>query len=160
MNFAIVGTPGCGKTTLAKNLANELGLKVMNEKDFALLNKIGSFNEENELEIPIKEFEKKANAFLKNNTGFIFEGHTICEMKLNIDKIILLKIDPEILEERLRKRNYSDLKIMDNIFCEGIDFCKKQVKKNYPPKKIILIHSMPSSKQTFHQTIKSLASKA
>ena len=159
MNFAIVGTPGCGKTTLAKNLANELGLKIMNEKDFALLNKIGAFNEENELEIPIKKFEKKANNFLKNNKGIIFEGHTICEMKLNIDRIILIKIDPEILEERLRKRNYSELKIMDNVFCEGIEFCKKQVKKNYSTKKIIEIYSMPSSKQTFHKAIKLLNSK-
>lgn len=159
MNFAIVGTPGCGKTTLAKNLSNKLGLKTINEKDFALLNKIGSFNDENELEIPLDKFEKKANSYLKQNNGLIFEGHTLCEMKLKIDKIILIKIDPEILEQRLRKRNYSELKIMDNVFCEGIDYCKKKLLKNYPIKKIIEVNSAPSQKETLFKTIKLLANK-
>ncbi|MBT4597259.1 MAG: AAA family ATPase, partial [Candidatus Diapherotrites archaeon] len=65
MRLIITGSPGTGKTTLAKSLGEKLNLTVLNEKDFALKNGIGSFNEENELEIPIKEFEEKANAFLK-----------------------------------------------------------------------------------------------
>jgi adenylate kinase len=153
MNFVITGTPGCGKTTLAKNLAKVLGLKVINEKDFALNNKLGQFNEENELEIPIKEFEKVANKFLSKNKGIIFEGHTLCEMKLNVSKIILIKINPEDLEFRLEKRNYSDVKIMDNVFCEGIEYCKKKVAKNYSKNKIIIVESKNSQKQTLIDTV-------
>ncbi|MCX6801034.1 MAG: AAA family ATPase [Candidatus Diapherotrites archaeon] len=156
MNIIITGTPGVGKTTLAKLLAKKLKMKVFNEKNFALKNRIGSFNEDNELEIPIKVFEKKANLFLKKNDRIIFEGHTLCEMKLKVDKIVLITIHPEILELRLESRNYKVEKIMDNVFCEGIDYCKKKVFKNYPRNKVIEIGSRQHVKETFSDVLKSL----
>jgi len=156
MRLAITGTPGGGKTTLVKLLGEHLGLKVINEKDFAIQNKLGSFNEENELEIPVKEFEKKANNFLKKNDNVLFEGHVLCEMKLAVDKIIVLTINPEELEARLEQRNYHAAKIMDNVFCEGIEYCKKHAERNYPKEKVIIVQSMSSSKMTFVQTLKKL----
>jgi adenylate kinase len=152
----ITGTPGCGKTSLAKALAEKIGFKVINEKDFALKNSLGKFNEQNELEIPIKEFEKKANSFLAKNDNIIFEGHVLCEMKLKVDKIILISIDPEELELRLEQRHYSIDKIMDNVFCEGIDYCKKHVLRNYPLKKVINIQSNQSQKVTFSKAIREI----
>ncbi len=156
MKIAITGTPGVGKTFLAKNLAKTLSCVCVNEKDFALKNKIGSFNEENELEIPIKEFEKKANVFLGKKKNIILEGHVLCEAKLKVDKIILITIDPEELELRLEQRNYSPLKIMDNVFCEGIEYCKKYVKKNYSKKQIIEIKSLQNPKLTLLEAVRSL----
>ncbi|VVB74454.1 Putative adenylate kinase [uncultured archaeon] len=156
MRLAITGTPGCGKTTLAKQLGAKLGLKVINEKDFALKNKLGSFNEENELEIPIKEFEKKANSFLKKTDNVLFEGHVLCEAKLVVDKIIVLTINPEELELRLEQRNYHAAKIMDNVFCEGIEYCKKHAQRNYSKEKLVIISSLSSPKLTFAQTLAKL----
>lgn len=158
MNFLVTGTPGCGKTTLAKNLGKELDLKVINEKDFALKNGIGSFNQENELEIPIKEFEKEANKFLSKNKGIIFEGHTLAEMKLKVEKVILIRINPEELEERLNRRNYSDEKVMDNVFYEGIDYIKKKVEKNYSKNKIIEIFSESNERLTLAKVLLGLGS--
>lgn len=155
----ITGTPGTGKTTVSRALAKYFGLNVINEKDFALKNSIGSFNDENELEIPIKEFEKKANKFLLKNTNFIFEGHTLCEMKLNVDKVILIRIDPEVLESRLESRNYSTEKIMDNTFCEGIDYCKKHILRNYSNDKIIEVFSKPFLNDTLNEIISMLLPK-
>ena len=140
MNIAISGTPGVGKTTFAKSIAKKLKLKVINEKDFALKEGIGSFNEQNELEIPIDSFEKKANAFLKDHDNILLEGHTLCEMKIKVDKFILITLDPEKLQLRLELRDYSEEKIMDNLFCEGIEYCKKHAKRNYD-KNLIIIES-------------------
>jgi adenylate kinase len=156
MHLLVTGTPGVGKTTLAKNLGKKLKLKVINEKDFALQNSLGIFNDENELEIPLKAFEKKANAFLKKNKNVIFEGHTICEMKLDVDKIILIKMDPEQLEMRLEQRSYSPEKIMDNVFCEGIEYCKKHLLKNFDEKDIIFIQSQSSEKNTLYLALSKL----
>ena len=138
MKIAVSGTPGSGKTTLAKALGKKMGFRVLNEKDFALKNRVGAFNDQDELEIPIDEFEKKANAYLEKNDNVILEGHTLCEMKLAVDKFIIITIDPEKLQLRLELRKYSEEKIMDNTFCEGIEYCKKHAKRNYGSKVIIV----------------------
>jgi adenylate kinase len=156
MRLLITGTPGCGKTTLAKMLGEKLGLTVINEKDFAIKNLIGKFNEENELEIPLEEFEKKANKFLKKTDNVIFEGHVACETKLSVDKVILITVHPEELEARLEQRNYSFQKIMDNVFCEGIDYCKKHVQRNYSKSKVIIIESAQNPKATFLRAVLAL----
>jgi adenylate kinase len=153
MNIIVTGSPGTGKTTLAKNLAKYFSYDLLNEKDFALQHKIGEFNDSNELEIPVKEFEKEANKFLSKKQNFILEGHVVCEMRLNVDKVILLRVDPELLELRLETRNYPPEKIMDNVFVEGIEYCKKHLLKNYSLNKIIEISSDKTEKETLQKAL-------
>ena len=145
MKLAISGTPGTGKTTFAKVLGKELNLEVINEKDFALKNGIGTFNEQDELEIPTKKFEDKLNDFLKTKEDIIIEGHTLCEANLDVDKFIIITLDPEKLQLRLELRDYPTEKIMDNLFCEGIEYCKKHAMRNYK-KKLIMIESDDTNK--------------
>jgi adenylate kinase len=159
MKLLVTGSPGTGKTALARGLAKALGLEAVNEKDFCIRHKIGSFNDENELEIPVKEFEKKANSYLSKlpkSGGVVLEGHVLCEAKLRVDRAILLRVNPELLEMRLEKRDYAPAKIMDNVFVEGIDYCKKHLLRNYPKSKIIEIESRRTPKETLDAVLAAL----
>lgn len=160
MKLLITGTPGTGKTTIAKALGEMFKSKVINEKDFALKNRLGCFNDENELEIPLLPMQRKVNSFLTKNKNVIFEGHVLSEVKIKVDAVIVLKIDPEDLEARLEGRRYSPEKIMDNVFCEGIDYCLKHIKKNYPKNKIILVKSSPNYKVTVANILVELNKKS
>lgn len=154
LRILITGTPGIGKTSLAKGLGEMLKCPVLNEKQFAYENKIGEWNTElNELEIDLGKLKKALEKEIKKHKRIVIEGHLLCEMKLNVDYAILLKVHPEILEMRLEARGYNPEKVQDNVFCEGIDYCRKHLKRNCKKQKIIEIMSQRNIKKTKELTI-------
>ncbi len=149
MKLAITGSPGVGKTSVGKALAKHYSLKFWNEKDFGLKKGIGEWDdEENELVVDERDLEKTLNKEISREKGILVEGHLICETKLKVDYLILLRCDPELLELRLEKRGYKAEKVQDNVFCEGIDYCKKHAERNYPKGKIIEVNSGKTLKET------------
>lgn len=155
MKLAITGTPGVGKTSVSKMLGKNLKSKVLNEKEFALEKGLGKWDsEEDELVVPLEKLKNALNKMLKTEKNVIIEGHMLCEIALDIDFIVLITLDPELLEERLGARRYPAPKIQDNVFCEGIDYCKKHVSRKYPKKKIIEVGSQKSIKETVHIILK------
>ncbi|MEM4663111.1 MAG: AAA family ATPase [Candidatus Diapherotrites archaeon] len=140
MRLVITGSPGTGKTSIAKLLASKTNHKWINEMEFALSKKIGFWDKnENELVVPLSKLRKELLKELSSKENIIVEGHLLCEIKLPVDAVILLRVDPEVLCERLERKKYSASKIADNVFCEGIDYCKKNLLRRYPQSKIIEI---------------------
>ena len=149
MRLLVTGTPGVGKTSVSKELGKRLKCSVVNETGFAIQNGIGTWNNvENELEVPVKKLENGLNSYLKKHNKVILEGHLLCETKLKVDFAVLIRLDPELLEMRLENKRYKPEKIMDNVFCEGIDYCKKHLVRKYPTKKIIEVRSGKNIKET------------
>tara|TARA_Y100000310_G_scaffold193496_1_gene193442 strand:+ start:4725 stop:5216 length:492 start_codon:yes stop_codon:yes gene_type:complete len=154
MQIGITGTPGVGKTSVSKLLGKAFDSKVLNEKEFALKEGIGEFDTtENELVVPLSKLKVKLNEFLKKEKNIVIEGHMLCEIKVNFDYLVLIKCDPEILEMRLEERGYKAEKIQDNVFCEGIDYCKKHSLRNYPKEKVIVVENRKSIKETTNAII-------
>ena len=157
MRIAITGTPGVGKTALAKKLGTALGFKVLNEKEFAIGKGIGKFDaEENELVVPLGKLERELNRTLAKEQDIIIEGHLLCEIKTDVDAMVLITCEPERLAARLEARGYSEVKVQDNVFCEGIEYCKKHVYRNYPKRKVVVVENSKGIKETLYDIVVNL----
>ena len=137
----ISGTPCTGKTTVANDLNDYLSGNGFNSK----LIKINDFAIENDLvlgEDPDKFYKvididklndclnKKINDFLSEDSDnsikvLIVEGHLshLCE---GADKMIVLRLNPSILKNRLEERNYSESKIQENLEAEALAVCSAE----------------------------------
>lgn len=161
MRIVITGTPGTGKTTIARTLGKHLDYPVVNEGAFAKAHHIGTVNRKTkEREISLPLFTQKLNQYLRTHPKAIVEGHLGCECKFRpVDVVVVVRLSPDRLEFRLRERGYAEVKIQDNVLCEGIDYCLKHAKRNYPASKIREIQNDKELKQTILTIIKKIKKK-
>ena len=128
----ITGTPCTGKTTIASKLNGRL-IKINDlarSHDFIL----GVDAEKGYQIIDIDKLSEYIYQLTQNsNETLIFEGHVahLCE---GADKVIVLRVRPEILEKRLKKRNYSDAKIRENLEAEAFGVCSAESYEKYTDK--------------------------
>ena len=108
--YALTGTPGTGKTSISKLLNH----KVITLSDYYKDSSEGK-TESGEWIIDIDRIKK--NVLITEDS--ILEGHFAHEFD-NIDKIIVLRCDPNVLVKRLNKRGYSKEKIRENLEAEAI----------------------------------------
>lgn len=131
----ITGTPGVGKTTVAAELANDLSniydVKLIKINDLAIDNDLilGKDDKKdykivdiNKLNLKLKEVLEEF-FYSKNQSKIaIVEGH-LSHLCSNPDKVVILRVNPEILEKRLTERKYSLNKINENLEAEALAVC-------------------------------------
>ncbi len=72
MRLVITGTPGTGKTQVAKRLAKRFGLQYVNEKQFAERKKIGKIDRRTgERIVPLGKLQQELNRFLKRHPNAV-----------------------------------------------------------------------------------------
>ena len=125
--LALTGVPGTGKTTVAEALARR-GVRVVHLNDFAraagLLAETdaqrGSFL------VDLDELAERLNTALATQTGaFVVEGHFAHEM--DVDGIVLLRVDPSVLIARLEARGWPAEKVRENVEAEALDVLAAEV---------------------------------
>ncbi len=112
MKVGITGTPGTGKTSVAKKLDRD----IIDLKEFAKVKGLGE--QKKDFEVDVESLKKE----LPEN--YWIEGHLAHELPL--DYCIVLRTSPSILRERLEKRDYNDGKISENIEAEAMDLILSQ----------------------------------
>lgn len=125
----ITGTPCTGKTTIASKLNGHL-IKINDlaiEHDFVL----GIDEDKGYKVIDIEKLSDYVDDMAKScDELLIFEGHLshLCD---GADKVIVLRVRPEILESRLGARDYSDSKIHENLEAEALGVCTAEAYEKY-----------------------------
>jgi len=143
MNILITGVPGTGKSEISKELAKKLKLKVINDKAFAKKNNLGKEKKIDSSKEYVVNLKKLNTCFKNKKEDAIYEGHLWSELsKENLnsfDYIFILKVSKKILLERQKKRKYPEIKIVENIFCQDINYIPELLKEKSISFKIIKV---------------------
>jgi adenylate kinase len=153
MIILLTGVPGTGKDTIAKLLSKK-GYRWISAKEIIEKKHLWSSIEKGvrivEMKKLQKEIKKEIAAARKKKENVVIDGHLLCELKLDADVCIVLRTDPIVLTERLKKRGYPERKIKENIESELLDYCTQLAEKNL---KKCRIYEVDSSR-TVHETLR------
>jgi adenylate kinase len=130
-NIIISGSPGCGKTSVAKEITNLLSAKIISLNELAVSDNF-SFEYDEERKTFIVDFDiflpyvlKKIDEIKNTKLQYlIIEGHFSDIIPENcIDYAFILRCDPDVLYKRLKQKNYTQAKIIENIQAEILGNC-------------------------------------
>lgn len=129
----VSGTPGTGKTYVARKLSDKLKFKYVDVK--RLLCKHG-LNEKYDSKRKSYIIDEKRLAkvlgklILDSNVGLVIDSHLShfidCDL---VDLCVITKCKLKVLEKRLKKRRYNKQKIRENLDSEIFDICLNEAKE-------------------------------
>ena len=113
MIISLTGTPGTGKTTVSEQLGE---FEVIDLTRFVKDHGLGE--QEEEFEVDIEAMVEKLKEEI-DEEDVVIEGHL--SHHFPADYCVVLRCDPEELEDRLSERKYSDQKVEENVQSEMLD---------------------------------------
>lgn len=124
----ITGTPGAGKTTVAKELAARLSAELMSIGELVKReNLVAERDEERGTVVAdIKRLRTRVKTLLRKvKKDIVVEGHYAYDVvsKSANPYVFVLRRDPHDLEAALRRRGYDERKISENVAAEVLDVC-------------------------------------
>jgi adenylate kinase len=124
----VTGTPGVGKTEIAKKLSQELNAEYINLTELAKIAHLElCLDKQRETKVidELRMRRKIRTILEKSATSVIIDGHyaaAVAPAKL-VGYVFVLRRNPLELKETLRKRGYSDAKQKENVSSEILDVC-------------------------------------
>jgi len=113
MMTAVTGTPGTGKSTVA-GILEARGFTVLKQNDTV---KPYILERDSKRDADVIDEERWCEEFVK--TDAVIEGHLT--HILDADRVVILRLRPDILSERLMSRGYSGEKVHENLEAECLD---------------------------------------
>jgi broad-specificity NMP kinase len=132
----ITGTPGVGKTTVAKELAKSLSSNVLDVSELVQKENLVSMSDDRRetLIADMKKLRTRVRGILsKTKDSIVIEGHYAYDVvpKPTNTMTFVLRRDPDDLEQKLRRRGYDDRKISENIAAEAQVIIGARINKDF-----------------------------
>lgn len=115
MRLAVTGTPGTGKTTVARALADELDAAYFDVTQEVREGASSGYDEDRG--VPVADTEALCEAVPEEDV--VIDGH-IAHL-LEPDAVVVLRCAPDVLRGRLEERDWSDEKVHENVESEALD---------------------------------------
>lgn len=131
--IVVSGTPGTGKTIIAKKLAKKLKAKYIDINRIVKENQLdNSYDKERTCYVvDIKKLNKVLiNLIKESKENLVIDGHLAHFLPREyVDEVIICKTTLRKLKNRLKKRGYNKNKIRENLDAEIFDICFNEAKE-------------------------------
>lgn len=158
--IVITGNPGVGKRTISNMLAKKLGFKIININEFVIKNKVVFPDKQlGVYDIHVKKASTMLRKEIKKYNDVIITGHLAPYVisPSQVDLVVVLRRSPKYLLQTFKERNYTIMKIKENVTSEIIGICLYDSIKKFGLNKIIEFDTtMNSSKEIIKRLIKAL----
>ncbi len=143
-NMLITGTPGTGKSTLAKQLAEQVsGLRWVNVGDFAKAKgHLGKWDED------YQSHELEEDPLLDDLEEVVAAGGAVIDHHVTdffperyFDAVFVLRANNDVLYDRLTARGYEGRKLEENLQCEIFQTVLDEARESYPEQ---IVHELRS----------------
>jgi len=126
MAILVTGTPGTGKSVIAKRLAKLLNYTYLDVNKIIRKNKIyDNYDKKRRCYVvDEKKLAKTLVGFIKNNNKIVIDSHLSHFVPPRyVEYCIVTKCSLKKLKNRLEKRNYHAAKVRENLDSEIFDTC-------------------------------------
>ncbi|KFY52964.1 hypothetical protein V496_08022 [Pseudogymnoascus sp. VKM F-4515 (FW-2607)] len=145
-NIIITGTPGVGKTTHCETLAASLGLTHLSINTI-VKDKACHDGWDEEYQSWIVDEDKLLDEIEEEVKlgGYIIDWHA-CDLfpKSWIDLVVVLRVNSTILYDRLKSRNYPELKLQENLDSEIMEVLLQEARGSYDEEIVVELTSNTS----------------